>query len=170
MIRVPKRTADITWAILRVGAGLLFMAHGAQKLLGWFGGMGGEGGTAPLFSQIGLAGVLEVVGGALIVLGLFTRPTAIILVAEMVVAYFQVHAPRGLWPIQNQGELALLYGLIFLFLATNGAGPFSIDSSRQRNRTEKKQVELDDAEIDGREHGTPGVRLPSRARPGVSER
>jgi putative oxidoreductase len=142
MIRVPKRAADVTHAVLRIGAGLLFMAHGAQKLLGWFGGLGGQGGTAPLFSQVGLAGILELVGGAFIVIGLLTRPIAIILIAEMVVAYFQVHYPRGFWPIQNQGELALLYGLIFLFLSTNGAGPYSVDSGRRR-RAGARDVEVE---------------------------
>jgi putative oxidoreductase len=80
------------------------------------------------FSQMGLAGMLEFVGGALLVIGLFTVPVAAVLFLEMIWAYFQAHAPQGGWPVQNQGELALLYATIFAFLAGNGAGPLSVDA------------------------------------------
>jgi putative oxidoreductase len=110
-------------ALMRIVAGLLFMQHGAQKLFGWLGAQ-----PVALMSQMGLAGVLEFGGGALIVLGLFTRPVAAILFLEMIVAYLQAHLPQGPWPVQNDGELALLYAGIFAFLAANGAGPFSIDA------------------------------------------
>ncbi len=114
-------------------AALLFMEHGAQKLLGWFGGFGNTpGATAPLFSQMGLAGVLELFGGLLIVLGLFTRPVALVLMLEMITAYFIAHLPQGGWPIENGGELALLYALVWAFLATNGPGPYSVDHTRTR--------------------------------------
>ncbi len=120
--------ASAAQALLRIGAGLLFMQHGVQKLFGGLGGFGGTpGNTAELFSQMGLAGVLEVFGGALIVLGLFTRPVAIILVIEMIAAYFIAHAPQGGFPIQNGGELPLLYALVFLMFAAFGAGPASLD-------------------------------------------
>ena len=119
---------------LRAGAGLLFMFHGAQKLFGWFGGVDQAGATVELASKLGVAGVLELVGGALIVIGLFAQPVALVLVAEMLIAYFQVHAPQGLAPLQNQGELALLYALIFLYFAGHGAGAFSIDALRNRTR------------------------------------
>lgn len=122
-----------THALLRIAAGLLFMQHGLQKLFGMFGGFGGTpGGTAPLVSQMGLAGVLECFGGLLVVLGLFTRPVAFLLAGEMLVAFFQAHFPRGGWPIQNGGELVLLFMVIFLFLAANGAGPASLDARRAR--------------------------------------
>lgn len=121
-----------THAILRIGAGLLFMQHGAQKLLGWFGGATPEGGAVPLVSLMGLAGILELVGGLLIVIGLLTRPVAAILLLEMIIAYFMAHLPMGAAPIVNQGELALLYALIFLFLLGNGAGPASIDAGRKK--------------------------------------
>jgi putative oxidoreductase len=104
--------ADIAYVILRVGAGLLFLAHGLQKLFGFFGGT-----TVPLASRMGVAGGLELVGGLLIVLGLFTRPVALVLAGEMVIAYVVAHLPKGLVPLQNGGELALLYALIFVFLA-----------------------------------------------------
>ena len=123
------RTAPALRAALRIGAGLLFMQHGAQKLLGWFGGFGPDGGTAPLLSQMGLAGVLELVGGLLIVIGLLTRPVALILFVEMLWAYFQAHLPQGLAPIRNGGELALLYALIWLYFAAAGAGPASVDAA-----------------------------------------
>lgn len=119
-------------ALLRIGAGVLFMQHGLQKLFGMFGGMGGTGGTAELMSRMGLAGVLETFGGLLIVIGLLTRPVAVVLMLEMIAAYFIAHLPRGGWPIQNGGELALLYALVWAFFAANGAGPYSLDERRSR--------------------------------------
>lgn len=119
-------------ALLRIGAGLLFMQHGLQKLFGMFGGMGGTGDTAELMSRMGLAGVLETFGGLLIVIGLLTRPVAVVLMLEMIAAYFIAHLPRGGWPIQNGGELALLYALVWAFFAANGAGPYSLDERRSR--------------------------------------
>jgi putative oxidoreductase len=138
MSRIPKEVAGTTHAILRIGAGLFFMLHGGQKLLGWFGGMGGSGATAELATKMGLAGMLELVGGALIVVGLFTMPVAFILSGEMAVAYFDAHFSRGFWPIENQGEPAALFSLIFLFLAFNGAGMFSVDSMIRRRRDRVK--------------------------------
>lgn len=124
---VLARAAPAAHAVLRIGTALLFMQHGAQKLLGMFGGSGPDGGTVELVSRMGLAGILELIGGGLILLGLFTRPVALILVGEMIAALFIAHLPRGGAPVQNGGELPLLYALVFLFLATAGAGPFSVD-------------------------------------------
>ena len=125
--------APAAHAPLRIGAGLLYMQHGAQKLFGMFGGMGPNGSTVPLVSQMGLAGALEFFGGLLIVLGgPLTRPVALLLAVEMLVAFFQVHFPQGGWPIQNKGELPLLFMLVWLFLAANGAGPASLDAARRR--------------------------------------
>ena len=124
-------------AILRIGAGLLFMQHGLQKLFGMLGGFGGTpGATAPLASLMGVAGILELVGGALLIAGLFVRPVALILAVEMIYAYFQAHFPQGGMPIQNGGELALLYALVFVFLAARGAGPASVDARRLHTRRE----------------------------------
>jgi putative oxidoreductase len=89
--------------------------------------MGPEGGSAELFSLMGLAGVLEVFGGLAIVMGVLTRPVAIVLALEMAIAYFYAHVPRGAVPYVNGGELALLYMCVWIFLAGNGAGPASID-------------------------------------------
>jgi putative oxidoreductase len=109
------------YAAMRIVFGFLFLFHGLQKF-GMF-----EGRAADLATLRGLAGVLEVVGGPLLMLGLFTVPTAFILSGEMAVAYFMSHQPRGMWPIQNGGELAALYCFVFLFIAFRGAGPLSVD-------------------------------------------
>jgi putative oxidoreductase len=115
---------------LRIIAALLFMAHGTVKLFGF-----PDGAPRPplvLASQLGAAGLLETFGGALLLLGLFTRPVAFVLSGEMVVAYFTQHAPRGEWPIVNGGELAVLYGFIWLFYVAAGPGPWSLDALRKR--------------------------------------
>jgi putative oxidoreductase len=116
----------ITHAILRIGSALLFIEHGLQKVFGVMGGFGG-GGTAPLVSLFGLAGYMELAGGVLLIVGFLTRPVAAVLLAEMIVAFFYAHFPMGGWPVQNFGEIPLIYACIFAFLAANGAGPFSVD-------------------------------------------
>lgn len=130
-----KLAEQITGFLLRVVSGLLFLQAGGMKLFGWFGGMP-DGGTAPLLSQIGIGGILEVVGGIAMMLGLFTRPVAFILSGEMAVAYWQFHAPGGAWPIQNQGVPAVLFCFIYLFFAAYGAGEWSLDAVwRRRGRS-----------------------------------
>jgi len=114
--------------ILRIVTGCLFLQHGMAKLFGvphvaMFDGL-------QLFSLMGLAGVLELVGGLLLIIGLFTRPTAFVLSGFMAVAYFMAHAPKGPLPILNKGELAVVYCFVFLYLAVAGAGAFSIDAGR----------------------------------------
>jgi putative oxidoreductase len=126
------RAIQITHVLLRVVAGVLIAQHGGQKLFGWLGGVDGAGATVPLMSQMGLAGILEFFGGIAIVLGLFTRPVAFLLSGELAVAYFQAHQAHGTWPIQNHGELAVLYSFIFLSLAAQGAGRWSLDAMRHR--------------------------------------
>lgn len=116
-------------AFLRIGSGLLFMQHGAQKL---FGVLGKE--AVPLMGQYGFAGVMEFFGGLLIVLGLFTRPVALAQALLMIAAYFVAHAGDSIWPIVNRGEMALLYALIFAYLGTAGAGPFSLDAWMRSRR------------------------------------
>ncbi len=118
--------------VLRIVTGLLFMQHGAQKL---FGVLGGD--AVPLASMMGLAGVLEFFGGLLIVVGLFTRVVAFILAGEMAVAYFMAHLPQGFWPIENFGELAMLYCFVFLYFAAAGPGRFSVDGARGRTGAEE---------------------------------
>ena len=119
---------------LRIVTGLLFMQHGAQKL---FGVLGAQTTFEPV-SLMWVAGVLEFWGGLLIVLGLFTRPVAFVLAGQMAVAYFMAHLPQGFWPIQNGGELAALFCFVYLFLAANGGGAFSLDgllAARRRGKT-----------------------------------
>jgi putative oxidoreductase len=120
---------SIILSIMRIGVGLLFMQHGAQKLFGWLGGVDGQGGTVELMTQFGLAGVLEFFGGALIVVGLLTRLTAFLLSGQMLVAYLQAHMPQGGLPIQNGGELALLYSAVYLYLVAAGPGKWSVDAA-----------------------------------------
>lgn len=125
----------IAYFLLRVVAGLLFIQAGGMKFLGWFGGMpGSNGAPAPLLTQVGIGGLLEFFGGIAIMLGLGTRPVAFILSGEMAVAYWQFHAPRGGWPIQNHGELAVLFCFIYLFMAAYGGGEWSVDAWLARRR------------------------------------
>jgi putative oxidoreductase len=126
-----ERLSGPAHALLRVGAGLLFMQHGAQKLFGMLGGFGGTpGATADLVSLMGAAGVLEFFGGLLVVVGLFARPVALLLLLQMAGAWFIAHAPQGWVPIQNGGELALLFLLVWAWIAAAGAGPWSVDALR----------------------------------------
>ena len=129
--------ADVTHTVFRIGIGLLFLQHGLQKV---FGLLGGE--AVPLMSQMGLAGALELVGGGLLILGLFTRPVAAVLTLEMLVAYAIAHVPRGWIPIQNGGEPALLFALAFIYFAGNGAGAFSVDAWRERRHDRASRVDI----------------------------
>ncbi len=130
--------------VLRVGTGLLFMEHGAQKLFGALGGLGGPGIAAPLGSLFGVAGILELFGGALIALGLLTRPVALLLLVEMLVAYFWRHMPRDFWPLVNRGELALLYALVYLYLSVRGPGPYSVDAAFTKRGLRLRAAEVED--------------------------
>jgi putative oxidoreductase len=112
-------------SLVRIMVGLTFSLHGWQKAFGMFGGLGGS--TPPIASMLGAAGVIETVGGALIIVGLFTRPVALVLAGEMAVGYFRTHAPRGFWPLLNGGELAVFYCFFYLWLSSAGAGPWSLD-------------------------------------------
>jgi len=132
--RLPAWLPGTTHTLLRVMTGLLLMQHGVQKL---FGLLIAEGrpwnGAPPMFSQFWLAGILETFGGALIVLGLFTRPVAFLLSGEMAVVFFQAHFPRSFWPVLNGGENVVLFCFVFLHLFAVGAGPWSIDALRQQS-------------------------------------
>jgi len=121
---MPK-LQDLVLALTRVVLGFMFACHGAQKLFGAFGG------HAMLKSPLLVtAAVLELAGGIMIALGLFTQPVAFVLSGEMAVAYFKAHFPGGFLPIVNHGELAVVYCFFFLYLAVRGAGRLSVDGAR----------------------------------------
>jgi putative oxidoreductase len=116
---------------MRIVVGLLFACHGAQKLFGFFGGVGEQPGTTvPLISLMGLAGVIELVGGLLIAIGLLTRLAAFIASGLMAAAYVMGHAPRGPWPIENDGELAVVYCFVFLYIAAKGTVRLGLNDAR----------------------------------------
>ena len=117
-------------SVLRIITAFLFIAHGAQKLFGFLAPPGMPG--FPPFSLMWVGGILEFFGGLLLLIGLFTRPVAFILSGMMAVAYFMAHAPGGFWPLQNKGELAVLYCFVFLFLAVAGGGEWSVDRLLRR--------------------------------------
>jgi putative oxidoreductase len=133
--RFSPRIVDAVRALLRIVTGLLFMQHGLQKLFGLLANPSRPPMPAPApFTKFWIAGVLEVFGGALIVLGLFTRPVAFLLSGEMAVAYFTVHTKRGFFPILNGGEVVVLYCFIYLYFVASGAGAYSLDGWWSRRR------------------------------------
>ena len=128
---IPTTWQPQLHALLRVVAGLMFLEHGTSKLLhfpindaltGMYGQMGG---------MTTFTGIIELVGGVLIIIGLFTRVTAFVLAGMMAVAYFMAHASQGFFPINNAGELAIMFCFAFLYLAAAGAGPWSLDANRK---------------------------------------
>jgi len=124
-----------TWSprvqsVLRMVAAFMFILAGMVKLFAFPAGMPPNGGTVTLMSQLGLGAILETFGGALLLLGLFTRPIAFLLAGEMAVAYFQFHFPGGVWPVLNGGVSAVLYCFVWLYFSAAGAGPWSIDARR----------------------------------------
>ena len=129
-LRITAQTA------LRIAAGLAYGSHGAQKLFGWFGGFGPNGGSADLMTRFGLAGVLETVFAVCLILGLFTRAAAFLASGEMAVTYFWMHwaASGKMWWWENRGELPLLYAFIWFFFFAWGAGPISLDAWLRRRR------------------------------------
>jgi putative oxidoreductase len=119
-----SRWAPRILSVLRIVTAFLFMAHGGQKLLGFPASLPSP---PSLLSLLGVAGILELFGGLLMLLGLFTRPVAFLLSGEMAVAYFMVHAPQRFWPLLNRGELAMLYCFIYFYLFVAGGGAWSLD-------------------------------------------
>ena len=132
---IPERYAPQIYSVFRIVFGLMFLSHGLQKIFGMFGGLALFGGQLPpLTSEPGIAGVLELVFGSLIMLGLFTKIAAFIASGEMAVAYFKGHQRMAFWPLENQGELAVLFCFAFLYIAARGAGPWSVDEGIMKRR------------------------------------
>lgn len=128
---MTRQQIEATWAprmlsILRIVSALIFFAHGTQKLLGF----PPSERVVEAFSLSWFAGVLELFGGALLVLGLFTRPVAFVLSGEMAFAYWIAHAPQSFFPVLNGGDAAILYCFVFLYLVLAGPGPWSVDALR----------------------------------------
>ena len=121
---IPNRLSPYIYSAVRVVFGFLWVLHGMQK----FGVFGDE--PIEVDSLRGVAGVIEIVAGTLITVGLFTRPAAFIASGQMAAAYFISHLPRGFWPIENGGEAAVLFCFVFLYIASRGAGMWSIDARR----------------------------------------
>jgi putative oxidoreductase len=128
MERILGKYSPQLYALLRIVAGLLFAMHGSQKLFGF----PGDKAPVELASLMGLAGIIEFVGGLLIALGLFASIAAFISSGQMAAAYFMAHAPKDTLPIINQGELAMLFCFLFLYIAAQGSGIWSVDAARRR--------------------------------------
>jgi|WetSurMetagenome_2_1015567.scaffolds.fasta_scaffold933644_2 putative oxidoreductase len=126
-------------SIFRIVVAILFLISGTIKLFAFPVGVPPLGGTVPLFSQAGVGGVLETFGGLLILIGLYTRPIAFILSGEMAVAYFQFHAPAGLWPQLNNGLPAVLFCFIWFYFSVAGSGPWSVDAFRAKRDARLKK-------------------------------
>jgi len=135
MDRWLSRYSERIYAVMRVVIGILFACHGAQKLFGVLGGQ------SQLANPILLAaGIIEFVGGGLVALGLWASYAAFVASGEMAVAYVAVHARGGFWPIVNRGELALLYCFVFLYVASRGSGPLSVDVLTRKKRKEPPRL------------------------------
>lgn len=126
MTRQLQAYAPTVLGILRIVAALLFIEHGTAKLLNFPASQM----HPPVFSLLGLAGILEIVGGILVLIGFWTRPVAFVLSGQMAVAYWMVHAPQNFFPANNGGDAAILFCFVFLYLVFAGPGAFAMDNKR----------------------------------------
>jgi putative oxidoreductase len=132
---------SIVYTALRIIASFLLMQHGAQKLFGVLGGVGGKpGAKVALGSLLGTAGTIEFFLGALVLVGLLTSVSAFLISGEMAVAYFRAHAPHGFWPILNHGELPVIFCFVFLLIALFGGGRWSLDALFSRSRASRRDA------------------------------
>lgn len=131
------RLAPYLLGLLRIVTALLFIEHGTMKLFGFPAPM--PSGPVDLFSLMGLAAILEIGGGLLLLVGLFTRPVAFVLSGEMAFAYWMAHGPKAFFPILNGGELAILFCFVFLYIAAAGPGAFSLDGRRAAARMVRRR-------------------------------
>jgi putative oxidoreductase len=128
MDRWLRKNSDVLYAVMRLMVGLLFACHGVQKLFGMLGGQSQVSNPVLL-----AAGIIELVGGGLVAIGLWTSYVAFIASGEMAVGYFIAHAAKGYWPILNKGELAVLYCFVFLYIASRGSGALSVEAMAKKN-------------------------------------
>jgi putative oxidoreductase len=126
-----RAVAPYLLSTLRIVTAFLFMQFGTAKWFAFPGSILPDGGTVAFASLVGLAALLEVIGGALALVGVFARPVAFLLSGEMAVAYFMGHAPQGFWPVLNQGTPAILFSFVWLYISAAGPGPWSVDAWRQ---------------------------------------
>ena len=133
MTIIPARFSDELYAVLRIVSGLLFIMHGTKKFFGWPGG----GGGVEIASLHGLAGIIEIIAGTMIMVGFLTSLAAFISSGQMAVAYFMSHFPKGFWPLENGGEPAALFAFIFLYMAAKGSGIWSVDGARKGGRSSR---------------------------------
>jgi putative oxidoreductase len=133
MTALEGRYAPQALSLLRIVSALIFLLHGSSKILGF---PATDMGAPPVGSLFWVGGLLELIGGLLLLVGLFSRPVAFILSGEMAVAYWMVHAPQSTFPMINGGDAAILYCFVFLLIAAAGAGPWSLDASLRHRRTE----------------------------------
>jgi putative oxidoreductase len=148
---IPPSWNPYLLSVLRIVAAILFIMHGTQKLLGY---PPTEMPRAELASLSGAAGLIEIIGGAFMLVGLLTRPVAFVLAGEMAYAYFSVHAPRAVWPIENRGELAVLFCFVWLYFTAAGGGAWSIDSIIAVQRSRAYDLRADEA-LSSREWSSP---------------
>ena len=144
------RCSSYFLSVLRIVTALLFLSHGTSKLLGF---PYSSASFPPPWTQFWMAGMLELIGGTLLLVGLLTRPVAFILAGEMAVAYWLVHAPDNFWPVLNRGEAAILYCFIYLYIVFAGPGPWSVDALIQRRR----DLEGPDSYFEGTHRGRAGA-------------
>jgi putative oxidoreductase len=121
-------------SVLRIVTAFLYMPHGTQKLFAFPSGMGPDGtGTVNMGTIFGAAGIIETVGGALLLVGLFIQPVAFLVAGEMAVTYFKFHNPRDFWPLLNQGEIVVMFCFAWLYISAAGGGPWSVDAWRTKS-------------------------------------
>ena len=140
---IEGRYSPQALSLLRIVAALIFLLHGSQKLIGF---PAGQMPMPPAGSFMWFGGVLELVGGLLLLIGLFSRPVAFVLAGEMAVAYWMFHAPQSTFPTQNGGDAAILYCFVFLLIAAAGPGPWSLDAAMRRNRNAVRVEDRDTGE------------------------
>ncbi len=131
MSSMTERAAPILLSILRIVAAVIFLEHGAQKFFGF--PAPAANGVPVFLSMIWWQGIIELAGGGLLLLGLFTRPVAFILAGDMAFAYWMVHAPKSIYPVLNGGDAAILYCFVFLYIAAAGGGPIGLDRAFKKS-------------------------------------